>query len=62
MPRKQRIAFPGAVYHVISRGNYRKDLFSDSEAAEAFEKSIFQAVERCGWNLYAYDNGKRVTP
>ena len=27
MPRKQRIDFPGAVYHVVSRGNYRKELF-----------------------------------
>jgi len=27
MPRKQRIEYPGAVYHVISRGNYRKELF-----------------------------------
>ena len=54
MPRKQRIEFPGAVYHVISRGNYRKDLFFDFKSTQAFEKTIFEAVERCEWNLYAY--------
>lgn len=54
MPRKHRIEFPGAVYHIISRGNYRKDLFSINKTAKAFENTIFQAVERCGWNLYAY--------
>lgn len=54
MPRKQRIEFAGARYHIISRGNYRKNLFADPGTATAFEKCIFEAVERCGWKLYAY--------
>ena len=54
MPRKQRIEYPGAVYHIISRGNYRKDLFTDAKTAEAFERTIFEAAERCGWRLYTY--------
>ena len=40
MPRKQRVEFPRAVYHIISRGNYRKDLFSDFKTTEAFEKAL----------------------
>ncbi|MEM0966998.1 MAG: transposase [Verrucomicrobiota bacterium] len=54
MPRKQRIEYPGAIYHVISRGNYRKDLFTEKKTGEAFERTIFQAAERCGWKIYAY--------
>tara|TARA_B100000614_G_C14483323_1_gene467602 strand:+ start:205 stop:1119 length:915 start_codon:yes stop_codon:yes gene_type:complete len=54
MPRKQRIEYPGAIYHIISRGNYRKDLFTHEKTAEAFERTIFEAAERCGWKLYAY--------
>ncbi len=54
MPRKQRIEYPGAIYHIISRGNYRKDLFSDPETSGSFEGTIFEAAERCGWKLYAY--------
>ncbi|MGJ8649474.1 MAG: transposase [Opitutaceae bacterium] len=54
MPRKQRIEYPGAIYHVISRGNYRKDLFVHDKTGEAFERTIFEAAERCGWKLYAY--------
>jgi hypothetical protein len=27
MARKLRLEFPGAIYHVISRGNYRQDIF-----------------------------------
>jgi len=54
MPRKQRIEYPGAVYHVISRGNYRKELFLNQGTGEAFERCLFEAVERCGWKLHAY--------
>jgi len=54
MPRKQRIEFPGAIYHVISRGNYRKELFLSEGSGERFESTIFEAVERCGWRLHAY--------
>ena len=54
MPRKQRVEFPGAVYHIISRGNYRKDLFRNPATTEAFEKALFETVDRCEWKLYAY--------
>jgi putative transposase len=54
MPRKHRIKYPGAIYHVISRGNYRKDLFSVSKSGDAFEKALFETMDRCGWQLFAY--------
>lgn len=54
MPRKERIEYGGAVYHVISRGNYRKNLFSIGGSGESFEKALFEVVERCGWQLFAY--------
>ena len=53
MARKPRLKFGGALYHVISRGNYRKDLFLDS-SAQAFEKALFEACAKCGWMLHAY--------
>jgi putative transposase len=54
MPRKQRIEYPGAVYHVISRGNYRKELFLEANTGAAFGRCLFQVTERCGWKLHAY--------
>ena len=54
MPRKQRIEYPGAIYHVISRGNYRKELFLKKRTGEAFERCLFETVERCRWKLHAY--------
>ena len=54
MARKPRIEFPGAIYHVFSRGNYRKDLFSDPGSGEAFERTLFEAAEFSNWVLHAY--------
>ena len=31
MARKPRVHFPGALYHVISRGNQRQDIFLDDK-------------------------------
>jgi REP element-mobilizing transposase RayT len=52
--RKPRIEFAGAIYHVISRGNYRKDLFTMSGSGAAFEKALFEVCQRTGWKLHAY--------
>ena len=54
MPRKQRIQYPGAVYHVISRGNYRTELFLKENTGAAFERALMGTVERSGWKLHAY--------
>ena len=59
MPRKLRIEYAGATYHIISRGNYRKDLFVQKRSGEAFERTIFETVQRCGWELYAYVKMKK---
>ena len=54
MPRKLRLEYAGACYHVINRGNYRRDLFAGEGAAAAFERVLFEACERFGWRLHAF--------
>ncbi len=54
MSRKLRIEYPGATYHVINRGNYRKWIFESAGAKESFEKTLFAACEYAGWKLHAY--------
>jgi putative transposase len=54
MPRKPRIEFSGAVYHVMSRGNGGQDIFLDDGDREIFLKTLEEAIERCGWRLHAY--------
>jgi putative transposase len=36
MARSLRIEFPGALYHVIVRGNQKQDIFLDDEDRRAF--------------------------
>jgi REP element-mobilizing transposase RayT len=54
MARKLRVEWAGACYHVINRGNYRRDLFAPKGAAESFRQCLFEACERFGWRLHAF--------
>lgn len=54
MARKLRIQYPGAIYHVINRGNYRRDVFESVGAAQAFEKALMEACAEAGWRLHAF--------
>lgn len=54
MGRPLRIEFAGAVYHVINRGNYRRNLFNGAGAAEAFTRTLGEAAEQFGWRVHAY--------
>lgn len=54
MSRPWRIEFAGACYHVINRGNYRRELFNGKGAAEAFERTLDEAARRFGWAVHAY--------
>jgi len=54
MARRLRMQYPGARYHVINRGNYRRDVFETAGAAKAFELTLEEACERHSWRLHAY--------
>ena len=54
MARKLRIQFPGAIYHVINRGNYRRDLFVSPSEAQAFLETVREARDLMGWQVHAY--------
>jgi REP element-mobilizing transposase RayT len=54
MARRVRIQYPGATYHIINRGNYRRDVFEGSGAITAFEAALGEACRCFGWGLHAY--------
>ena len=54
MARPLRIEFPGALYHVTSRGNARQKVFRDDEDRETFLATLAAVVERFGWHCHAY--------
>lgn len=54
MARRLRIQFPGATYHIVNRGNYRRDLFETAGAANSFERVLGAASVRFGWQIHAF--------
>lgn len=54
MPRKLRLEYPGAIYHVINRGNYRSWIFNEAKTRAAFQTCLFEACERSHWLLHAF--------
>ena len=54
MARKPRLQYPGAQYHVVNRGNFRRWIFREDGARHAIEVCLFEACERHGWLLHGY--------
>lgn len=54
MARPLRIEYPGAIYHVTSRGNARRKIFLDDEDRETFLTTLAWVVERFNWVCHAY--------
>ena len=54
MARKTRIHFPGALYHVISRGNQRQDIFLDDRDRTVYLSYLSEYKVRYCIQLYAY--------
>ncbi|MDP1703489.1 MAG: transposase [Sulfurimicrobium sp.] len=54
MARQLRIEFPGAIYHVTSRGNAQNPIFLDDEDRMLFQACLGEVVARFGWLCHAY--------
>ena len=54
MPRKPRIHFPGAVYHVILRGNAGQPVFFDEADRYRFYLLLQQGIEKFGFRVHAF--------
>ena len=54
MARPLRIEYPGAVYHITSRGNEKKLIFKDQRDREIFLDTLSQVDKRYNWLCHAY--------
>ncbi len=54
MPRRERLEFAGAVYHVLDRGDRREAIFRDDRDRESFLTTLGEACARAGWRVHAY--------
>jgi hypothetical protein len=58
MARPLRITYPGAYYHVTSRGNERKDVFKSKRDRERFLEYLESAMQRYGAVIHERNRGQ----
>ena len=54
MARPLRIQYANAIYHVMSRGDRRQDIFRQSEDRILFLETLAGACGKTQWQLHAY--------
>ncbi len=54
MPRKLRVEYPGAIYHVMNRGDRREPIFQDDTDRELFVSTLGECCEKTDWRIHAY--------
>ncbi|MGH7908382.1 MAG: transposase, partial [Thermodesulfobacteriota bacterium] len=54
MARPLRLEFPGALYHITSRGNARQEIFLSDDDRTCFLNLLGREVEQQRWRCYAY--------
>lgn len=53
MPRKLRIQYPGAIYHVLNRGDRREPIARDDHDRERFLATLSETCGKTGWQVLA---------
>ena len=54
MARKPRLFYPGAVYHVLLRGNAGQDIFYGKEDRKYFYRLLREGHEKFGHRIHAF--------
>ena len=54
MPRKPRIEYDGAFYHIITRGNQKQKIFKEPPDYQKYLKILAAYKQRYHFRLYAY--------
>jgi putative transposase len=53
MPRKLRLEYPGAIYHLMNRGDRREPIFKDDDDRRAFLELLGECCLKTGWQVHA---------
>src|SRR3974377_1619510 len=54
MPRQPRIEYHGAIYHIMSRGNRRQDIYLNDVDRQDFLKTLAETCQKTGCRFHAY--------
>jgi hypothetical protein len=49
MARKLRLQYPGAIYHVMNRGDRRESIYEDDEDRSLFLETLGEACQKTDW-------------
>jgi putative transposase len=54
MARKLRVEYPGAIYHVLNRGDRREPIFKDDLDRKTFAEALAAVCAKTGWQVHAF--------
>jgi len=54
MARRLRVEYPGAVYHVMNRGDRREPIARTEQDREMFLDTLAETCEKTGWQVHAF--------
>ena len=54
VPRKLRVEYPGAMYHVMSRRERREDIYLDDVDRQDFLKTLAEPCQKTDWQVHAF--------
>jgi putative transposase len=52
MARKLRVQYPGAIYHIMNRGDRREAVFRDDQDRKCFISTLGEACQKTGWEVH----------
>ena len=53
MARKLRVEYPGAIYHVMNRGDRREPIFQDDADRQRFLETLGEVCRKTVWQIHA---------
>ena len=53
MPRKLRVEYEGALYHVMNRGDRREPIFKDDTDRQRFVGTLAECCAKTDWQVHA---------
>ena len=49
-----RFQYPGAIYHVMNRGDRQENIFVDDVDRQDFLKTLAEGCQKTGWQMHSY--------
>src|SRR3982750_2575042 len=54
MPRKLRLEYAGAIYHLMNRGEHREDIFVDEKDRARFLEKLGETCQKTDWQVHGF--------